>query len=150
MKLSTKLVNEPLNNRFFWARRISDERSNQYLLLKKFVKVFSIKMYRSASLYPLHDFISKSLMFSFLSITGNFLFSFPLHAHNSFNYRLLTRCSQQLISGRTFLFTHNIDIPAPPERPLITYFTSRQVNLSWAHLQDSRNAPVLDFIIQIR
>ncbi|CRK87865.1 CLUMA_CG001652, isoform A [Clunio marinus] len=42
------------------------------------------------------------------------------------------------------------DVPAPPERPLITYFTSRQVNLSWAHLQDSRNAPVLDFIIQIR
>ncbi|XP_070493823.1 putative receptor-type tyrosine-protein phosphatase mosPTP-1 [Chironomus tepperi] len=42
------------------------------------------------------------------------------------------------------------DVPAPPERPLITYFTSRQVNLSWAHLQDSRNDPVIDFIIQIR
>jgi len=46
-----------------------------------------------------------------------------------------------------FMFT---DVPAPPERPLITYFTSRQVNLSWAHLQDSRNDPVIDFIIQIR
>lgn len=42
------------------------------------------------------------------------------------------------------------DVPAPPERPLITYFTSRQVNLSWAHLQDGRNDPVVDFIIQIR
>ncbi|KAG5670578.1 hypothetical protein PVAND_000830 [Polypedilum vanderplanki] len=42
------------------------------------------------------------------------------------------------------------DVPAAPERPLITYFTSRQVNLSWAHLQDTRNDPVIDFIIQIR
>lgn len=49
-----------------------------------------------------------------------------------------------------FSFIHILDVPAPPERPLITYFTSRQVNLSWAHLQDSRNDPVIDFIIEIR
>lgn len=51
------------------------------------------------------------------------------------------------ISALSLPFT---DVPAPPERPLITYFTSRLVNLSWAHMQDSRNDPVIDFIIEIR
>ncbi len=45
---------------------------------------------------------------------------------------------------------NNLDVPDPPERPLIVSFTSRYVNLSWAHSQDPRNAPVVDYIIQIR
>ncbi|CAO1427366.1 unnamed protein product [Diamesa hyperborea] len=42
------------------------------------------------------------------------------------------------------------DVPDPPERPLIISFTSRYVNISWAHSQDPRNDPVTDFIIQTR
>lgn len=48
-----------------------------------------------------------------------------------------------------FNFTH-IDVPDPPERPLIISFTSRSVNLSWAHSQDQRNAFVEHFIIETR
>ncbi|XP_037919169.1 tyrosine-protein phosphatase 99A isoform X3 [Hermetia illucens] len=42
------------------------------------------------------------------------------------------------------------DVPDPPERPLIVSFTSRSVNLSWAHSQHARNAPVTHFIIETR
>ncbi|EDS43771.1 conserved hypothetical protein [Culex quinquefasciatus] len=40
------------------------------------------------------------------------------------------------------------DVPDPPGRPLVVSFTSRSVHLSWAHSQDSRNAPVSYFIIE--
>uniref|UniRef100_A0A1A9ZZ82 Fibronectin type-III domain-containing protein n=1 Tax=Glossina pallidipes TaxID=7398 RepID=A0A1A9ZZ82_GLOPL len=40
------------------------------------------------------------------------------------------------------------DVPDPPERPLLISFTSRSVNLSWAHSQHPRNAPVTHFIIE--
>lgn len=43
-----------------------------------------------------------------------------------------------------------IDVPTAPERPLITSFTSRSMNLSWAHSQESRNAPVTHFLIETR
>ncbi|XP_055902453.1 tyrosine-protein phosphatase 99A isoform X2 [Eupeodes corollae] len=42
------------------------------------------------------------------------------------------------------------DVPDPPERPLLMSFTSRSVNLSWAHSQHSRNTPVTHFIIETR
>jgi hypothetical protein len=42
------------------------------------------------------------------------------------------------------------DIPEPPSRPMITGFTSRSVNLSWAQVQDPKNAPVTDFILESR
>ncbi|XP_055614290.1 neuronal cell adhesion molecule-like [Uranotaenia lowii] len=42
------------------------------------------------------------------------------------------------------------DVPDPPGRPLVVSFTSRSVHLSWAHSQDSRNAPVNYFIIESR
>ncbi|XP_055371784.1 protein sidekick-1-like [Condylostylus longicornis] len=42
------------------------------------------------------------------------------------------------------------DVPDPPERPLIVSFTSRSVNLSWAHSQNPRNDPVSHFIIETR
>ncbi|KAH8232495.1 hypothetical protein KR032_008257, partial [Drosophila birchii] len=42
------------------------------------------------------------------------------------------------------------DVPDPPERPLLISFTSRSVNLSWAHSQHPRNAPVTHFIIETR
>ncbi|XP_055616400.1 protein sidekick-2-like [Toxorhynchites rutilus septentrionalis] len=42
------------------------------------------------------------------------------------------------------------DVPDPPGRPLVLSFTSRSVHLSWAHSQDSRNAPVANFIIETR
>lgn len=43
-----------------------------------------------------------------------------------------------------------IDVPTAPERPLITSFTSRSMNLSWAHSQEPRNAPVTHFLIETR
>uniref|UniRef100_A0A336K3A9 protein-tyrosine-phosphatase n=1 Tax=Culicoides sonorensis TaxID=179676 RepID=A0A336K3A9_CULSO len=42
------------------------------------------------------------------------------------------------------------NVPDPPERPLVTSFTSRSVNLSWAHSQFFRNAPVENFEIETR
>ncbi|XP_055315021.1 tyrosine-protein phosphatase 99A isoform X1 [Sitodiplosis mosellana] len=42
------------------------------------------------------------------------------------------------------------DVPDSPERPLITSFTSRSMNLSWAHSQEPRNAPVTHFLIETR
>uniref|UniRef100_A0A182XHN7 Uncharacterized protein n=2 Tax=gambiae species complex TaxID=44542 RepID=A0A182XHN7_ANOQN len=42
------------------------------------------------------------------------------------------------------------DVPDPPGRPLVVSFTSRSVDLSWAHSQDPRNAPVTNFIIETR
>lgn len=42
------------------------------------------------------------------------------------------------------------DVPDAPERPLITSFTSRSMNLSWAHSQEPRNAPVTHFLIETR
>ncbi|XP_054082198.1 tyrosine-protein phosphatase 99A isoform X2 [Zeugodacus cucurbitae] len=42
------------------------------------------------------------------------------------------------------------DVPDPPERPLLISFTSRSVNLSWAHSQHPRNAPVTHFVIETR
>uniref|UniRef100_A0A182THB1 Ig-like domain-containing protein n=1 Tax=Anopheles melas TaxID=34690 RepID=A0A182THB1_9DIPT len=42
------------------------------------------------------------------------------------------------------------DVPDPPGRPLVVSFTSRSVDLSWAHSQDARNAPVTNFIIETR
>lgn len=43
-----------------------------------------------------------------------------------------------------------IDVPDAPERPLITSFTSRSMNLSWAHSQEPRNAPVTHFLVETR
>lgn len=45
---------------------------------------------------------------------------------------------------------YHADVPDPPERPLVTSFTSRSVNLSWAHSQFFRNAPVTNFEIQTK
>lgn len=42
------------------------------------------------------------------------------------------------------------DIPEAPGRPMITGFTSRSVSLSWAQVQDPKNAPVTDFILESR
>jgi hypothetical protein len=42
------------------------------------------------------------------------------------------------------------DIPESPGRPMITGFSSRSVNLSWAQIQEPKNAPVTDFIIETR
>lgn len=42
------------------------------------------------------------------------------------------------------------DVPQAPERPMITGFGSRWVNLSWTHNGDPRNAPVTHFIIELR
>lgn len=42
------------------------------------------------------------------------------------------------------------DVPEPPNRPMITSFTSRSVNLSWAQNQDPKNEPVNDFILESR
>lgn len=42
------------------------------------------------------------------------------------------------------------DVPEPPSRPMITGFTSRSVNLSWAQVQDPKNAPVTEFILETR
>jgi receptor-type tyrosine-protein phosphatase gamma len=42
------------------------------------------------------------------------------------------------------------DVPQPPERPMTTAFLSRSVNISWAQIQDPKNAPVINFIIEIR
>ncbi len=50
----------------------------------------------------------------------------------------------------SFFSFHFSDVPDLPGRPLIISFTSRTVNLSWAHSQDPRNAPVTDFIIETR
>lgn len=47
-------------------------------------------------------------------------------------------------------FSPQIDVPDGPERPLITSFTSRSMNLSWAHSQEPRNAPVTHFLIETR
>ncbi|KAG5673474.1 hypothetical protein PVAND_003519 [Polypedilum vanderplanki] len=40
------------------------------------------------------------------------------------------------------------DVPEPPNRPMITSFTSRSVNLSWSQIQDPKNEQVNDFIIE--
>lgn len=56
---------------------------------------------------------------------------------------------QTLIASKYYVFLLT-DVPDPPERPLIISFTSRYVNISWAHSQDPRNDPVTDFIIQTR
>lgn len=48
------------------------------------------------------------------------------------------------------MFFFFLDVPDPPERPLIIRFTSRSVNLSWAHSQNQRNTPVTHFIIETR
>lgn len=42
------------------------------------------------------------------------------------------------------------DVPEAPSRPMITGFTSRSVNLSWAQVQDPKNAPVTDFVLETR
>lgn len=42
------------------------------------------------------------------------------------------------------------DIPEAPGRPMITGFTSRSVNLSWAQVEDPKNVPVTDFILETR
>lgn len=42
------------------------------------------------------------------------------------------------------------DTPDAPGRPMITGFTSRSVNLSWAQAQDPKNAPVTDFTLETR
>lgn len=42
------------------------------------------------------------------------------------------------------------DVPEAPGRPMITGFTSRSVNLSWAQVQEPKNAPVTDFILETR
>ena len=42
------------------------------------------------------------------------------------------------------------DVPDAPERPLITSFTSRSMNLSWAHSQEARNADVKHYLIETR
>ncbi|XP_023290155.1 tyrosine-protein phosphatase 99A [Orussus abietinus] len=42
------------------------------------------------------------------------------------------------------------DVPAPPERPLVTHFTSRAVNLSWADSANSHNNPISYYVISIR
>lgn len=52
-----------------------------------------------------------------------------------------------MITNYLFYFS---DVPDAPERPLITSFTSRSMNLSWAHSQEPRNAPVTHFLIETR
>lgn len=42
------------------------------------------------------------------------------------------------------------DVPEPPSRPMITSFTSRSVNLSWAQNQHPKNEQVTDFILETR
>lgn len=42
------------------------------------------------------------------------------------------------------------DVPESPNRPMITSFNSRAVNLSWAQIQDPKNEPVIDFILESR
>lgn len=42
------------------------------------------------------------------------------------------------------------DVPQAPERPMITGFHSRWVNLSWTHNGDPKNDPVTHFVIQSR
>jgi Immunoglobulin domain len=42
------------------------------------------------------------------------------------------------------------DVPEAPGRPMITGFTSRSVNLSWAQVQEPKNAPVTNFILETR
>ena len=42
------------------------------------------------------------------------------------------------------------DAPEPPSRPMITSFTSRSVNLSWAQNQHPKNEQVTDFILETR
>ncbi|XP_076351055.1 putative receptor-type tyrosine-protein phosphatase mosPTP-1 isoform X2 [Tachypleus tridentatus] len=50
--------------------------------------------------------------------------------------------------GITRLFVQ--DIPDPPGMPLVTGFTSRSVNLSWASSNNNHNSPILQYIIQVR
>ncbi|XP_043500700.1 tyrosine-protein phosphatase 99A isoform X2 [Polistes fuscatus] len=42
------------------------------------------------------------------------------------------------------------DVPDPPERPLITSFTSKSVNLSWAPGANSHNNPISHYVIYTR
>lgn len=42
------------------------------------------------------------------------------------------------------------DVPEAPSRPMITSFTSRSVNLSWAQNQHPKNEPVTDFLLETR
>jgi receptor-type tyrosine-protein phosphatase gamma len=42
------------------------------------------------------------------------------------------------------------DVPESPSRPMITSFTSRSVNLSWAQNQHPKNEPVTDFVLETR
>ncbi|KAG7198503.1 hypothetical protein KM043_005876 [Ampulex compressa] len=43
-----------------------------------------------------------------------------------------------------------LDVPDPPERPLITMFTSRSVSLSWAPSANSHNNPISHYVIYTR
>ncbi|XP_076236366.1 putative receptor-type tyrosine-protein phosphatase mosPTP-1 isoform X2 [Calliopsis andreniformis] len=42
------------------------------------------------------------------------------------------------------------DVPNPPDRPLVTNFTSKSVNLSWAPSVNSYNNPISYYIIETR
>ncbi|CAD1474347.1 unnamed protein product, partial [Heterotrigona itama] len=40
------------------------------------------------------------------------------------------------------------DVPDPPDRPLISNFTSRSVRLSWVASRNSHNNPILYYVIE--
>ncbi|XP_076676986.1 putative receptor-type tyrosine-protein phosphatase mosPTP-1 isoform X5 [Andrena cerasifolii] len=42
------------------------------------------------------------------------------------------------------------DVPDPPDRPLVTSFTSKSVNLSWAPSANSHNNPISHYVIETR
>ncbi|KOX73577.1 hypothetical protein WN51_13654 [Melipona quadrifasciata] len=41
-----------------------------------------------------------------------------------------------------------MDVPDPPDRPLISNFTSRSVRLSWVASRNSHNNPILYYVIE--
>lgn len=90
----------------------------------------------------------------------NLLLSFFQRSLNPKNFSLLFNPLKLIDSGEYICLINDIpsepvdllvqDTPEPPSRPMITGFTSRSVNLSWAQVQDPKNAPVTDFTVESR
>lgn len=77
--------------------------------------------------------------------------NFSLHLHPvQLNDRGEYTChvNEKAASDVVDLIVH--DVPEPPNRPMITSFTSRTVNLSWSMIQDPKNEQVVDFILETR
>ncbi|XP_071863739.1 putative receptor-type tyrosine-protein phosphatase mosPTP-1 isoform X3 [Bombus fervidus] len=80
-----------------------------------------------------------------LSLKNYALQFHPVTAQDTGEYTCLVN-SRSMPEAVISLIVH--DVPDPPDRPLISNFTSRSVRLSWVASRNSHNNPILYYVIE--